>query len=218
MVKVKICGLTNLEDAVKACECGADLLGFVFVEGTPRAVQKGAVKSIVSGLPGDTKEVTERVGLFKDEKPELAADVLSYCGLNYAQLVGEESPEYCRRLKDILNGSIRIIKTFKVKERILPQGPYDLDDYGDVDYFVFDSFHPEIAGGTGRRFDWEVMVRQKEKIKKPFFIAGGLTPENVHDAVTAVGPYGVDVSSGVEKRPGEKDWNLLKEFIKNAKK
>jgi phosphoribosylanthranilate isomerase len=216
MVKVKICGITNAEDAARACEYGADLLGFIFVEGTPRAVEKDTVKDIVSSIPAGVGENTEKVGLFRDESLGVVAETLMYCGLESVQLHGDESPDYCRELKEKL--PVNIIKVFKVREDVLPAGSHVIDDYGDVDHFVFDTFHPETPGGTGSSFDWEVLLREKGRIKKPFFIAGGLDPANVAEAVRTVRPYGVDVSSGVEKVPGKKDENLLKEFIKNAKK
>ncbi|RKY43140.1 MAG: N-(5'-phosphoribosyl)anthranilate isomerase [Candidatus Makaraimicrobium thalassicum] len=220
MVKVKICGLTNVKDASRACDYGADLLGFIFVKGTPRYVEN--IRDIISDLPPEVKNKTGRVGLFKDEELEEVARTVAGCDLDYVQLHGEERPDYCRALKNILrdrhNLSAKIIKTFKIRDRILPQGQYSPCDYEQADYFVFDTFHPEISGGTGRRFDWQVLIKERERIKKPFFIAGGLTPENVASAVKTVRPYGVDVSSGVEDLPGEKDENLLKEFIENAKK
>jgi phosphoribosylanthranilate isomerase len=222
LVKVKICGVTNLEDARKACDYGADLLGFIFVEGTPRAVGSGTVRDIVTGLSGDHKDKIGKVGLFRNERPGEIAGIVSSCGLDHVQLHGDETPEECGSLKTVLeqehHRQVKIIKVFKVKGKILPQGRYGLSDYEAADYFVFDTFHPKVPGGTGTRFDWEVLIKVKDSIEKPFFIAGGLTPENVSDAVRAVRPYGVDVSSGVESSPGKKDEKLLKEFIENAKK
>ena len=222
MIKVKICGITNLEDAVKACGYGADLLGFIFVEGTPRAVGMDTVKNIITDLPRGGESKVGRVGLFKDETIKNIIETISYCGLDYVQLHGDESLDYCRELKKALEEKIcvqvKIIKAFKVKKKILPHGDAVPDDYADMDYFVFDAFHPVISGGTGTKFDWEVLKKEKYKIQKPFFIAGGLHPGNVADAVEIVRPYGVDVSSGVEKTPGKKDHKLLKEFIENAKK
>jgi len=205
LVKVKICGITNLEDAVRACEYGADLIGFIFVKGTPRVVVAGDVEKILSGISPDLRGKVDRVGLFRDEKPEVVEEAVASCGLNCVQLHGS--------LKDALGRELKIIKTFKVKESILPAGGFGVKDYIDADFFVFDTFHPEIAGGTGVRFDWEVIKKEKPHIEKPFFVAGGLTPENVSDAVKTVCPYGVDVSSGVENSPGKKDGKLLKEFI-----
>ncbi len=227
MVKVKICGVTNLEDARKACDYGADLIGFIFIGGTPRAVEGDAVRNIIMGLPGDCKNRVGRVGLFRDMKLERIAEAVSFCDLDHVQLHGSETPGDCGSLRTILeqkyHRQVKIIKAFKVKERILPHGhaaqkQYGPGDYDAADYFVFDTFHPDIPGGTGESFDWGVLIREKDRIKKPFFIAGGLRPENVSDAVKAVRPYGVDVSSGVEKSPGKKDEKLLKEFVENAKK
>jgi phosphoribosylanthranilate isomerase len=222
MTKVKICGITNLDDAVKACEFGADLLGFIFVKGTPRNAEVDKVKGIVSGLPEELKDKVGKVGLFKDEDLKKVAETVISCGLDHVQLHGDESPDYCGKLKDKIwvEGDIRvkIIKVFKVKEEIMPIGEYSIGDYEKADFFVFDTYHPDIAGGTGKKFNWETLNREKERINKPFFIAGGLNPENVSKAVKTARPYGVDVSSGVEKTPGVKDEKLLKEFIKNAKK
>jgi len=218
-VKVKICGLTNLEDAAAACKYGADLLGFIFVKGTPRYI--GNIKNIILDLPAEVKSAAGIVGLFRDEELDEVAGIVSECGLDHVQLHGDETPEYCRELKDILqkkhNMALKIIKTFKVADAILPHGKYSFEDYENADYFVFDTFHPHVMGGTGLRFDWKVLIKERDRIKKPFFIAGGLTPENVPEAIKAVCPYGVDVASGVESSPGRKDEKLLKEFIHNAK-
>ncbi|MFH1665449.1 MAG: phosphoribosylanthranilate isomerase [Candidatus Omnitrophota bacterium] len=221
-LKVKICGLTSAEDALKAGTYGADLLGFIFIRGTQRCVNDPSdVKIIMAGIPEELRTRVGRVGLFHNDIPERIARIVSDCGFNYVQLQGEETPHDCRTIKKILRekygSEVMIIKAFKVKEDILPCGSYTAGDYDDADYFVFDTFHPRLQGGTGTRFDWDVLVKAKGGLTKPFFIAGGLTPQNVADAVIAVGPYGVDVSSGVEKIPGKKDEDLLKEFIKNAK-
>ncbi len=219
MVKVKICGITNVEDALLAFEYGADLLGFIFVKGTPRYVEN--VSDIIKDLPAELKDKGGIAGVFRDEKPEVVVETVARCGLDHVQLHGEESPDYCRALKEaLLEGhgpGVRIMKTFKVKEKILPHGSCAFGDYEDADYFLFDTFHPGLPGGTGLRFDREALIREKDKIKKPFFIAGGLTPGNVSEAVRAVRPHGVDVSSGVERSPGKKGRDLLKEFIENAK-
>jgi len=218
MAKVKICGLTNLEDAIKACECGADFLGFIFIKETPRNVDADTVKNITSRIPEEISAGIGKVGLFKDEAIEEVARAVSLCDLDHVQLHGDEDPNYCRQLKEKVGGDIKIIKMFKVKDDIVAPYPYILDDYVDADYYVFDTFHPDLAGGTGKSFDWKVLLDSGDSIKKLFFIAGGLDPGNVREAVEAVAPFGVDVSSGVELEAGKKDENLLKEFIKNAKK
>lgn len=211
MVKVKICGLTNIEDAVYADECGADLLGFVFPAESPRCVTPDKVKRIMDGLP----EMVCGVGLFKDDDPGRVRDCALSCGLKYLQLHGGETPDYCGELKDMLGTEgcdIKIIKTFKVGESILGR---PASEYHAADYYLFDTYHPVMMGGTGHSFDWGIVKRFEGE--KPFFLAGGLTRENVKRAVAETEPFGVDVSSGVESSVGKKDKNKIKEFIINAK-
>ncbi|MFH1799085.1 MAG: phosphoribosylanthranilate isomerase [Candidatus Omnitrophota bacterium] len=221
-VKVKICGITNAEDALRAGSYGADLAGFIFIKNTPRYI--GDKKDIILNLPESLKKTMLKVGLFQDEDAKKVAESVIYCGLDYVQLQGGESPEYCAFLKNILQQAkypclIKIIKAFKIKDRIFSvSGIYDVLSYRDiVDYFVFDTFHPVLAGGTGVTFNADILIKEKESIKKPFFIAGGLTPDNAAEIIKRFNPYGVDVSSGVEKILGKKDESLLKEFIANAK-
>jgi phosphoribosylanthranilate isomerase len=211
MTKVKICGLTNSEDALLACEFGADLVGFLFAEESPRFITPDEVKNIILKLPSDVG----KVGLFKDHTLEEVKEDVIFCQLDHVQLHGSESPEFCRELRKILktNGrDITIIKTFKVKDTVLGISP---NKYEDVDYYLFDTYHPKMMGGTGIRFDWNVL--KEFSGNKPFFVAGGLDPENVADAVAQLRPYGVDTSSGVEKVVGKKDKSKIKEFILNAK-
>jgi len=212
MVKVKICGLTNVEDALKACEYGADLVGFLFAEESPRRISLDDAKNIIAELPAEVG----KTGLFKDHDPgEVLRHVVS-CGLNYVQLHGDEDPGYCVRLKKMFHDkgvSAGIIKTFKIREKLIGASP---DGYAEVDYYLFDTYHPEMMGGTGISFDWDVLKNMKNK--KPFFVAGGLNPENVACAVRILKPYGVDVASGVESSVGKKDLKKVKEFILNAKK
>ena len=215
MVKVKICGITNIEDAEKACGYGADFLGFIFVKGTPRYIDPAKADGIVRKVRSRFNDVG-MVGLFKDEDLLGVKETISSCGLDHVQLHGGELPGYCRELKEVTG--TRIIKAFKVDGGILPHGVHGIGDYGDADYFVFDTYHPEVAGGTGIRFDWSALSDLDDGMRGRSFIAGGLTPENVAEAVRTVRPYGVDVSSGVEENPGKKDDKLLKEFIENAKK
>jgi phosphoribosylanthranilate isomerase len=138
------------------------------------------------------------------------------------QLAGSEKPAFCLELKTLIaekhKKRINIIKTFKVGQEIMPYGPYGMDDYTEADFFLFDTYVPGLAGGTGKKFNWEAVAAKRGSIKKPFFLAGGLNAGNVSEAIAAVRPYGVDVSSGIEKRPGEKDPELLKEFVSNAKR
>jgi len=211
-MKVKICGLTNLDDARSACMNGADLLGFLFAEESPRFVRDETVKEIISRLP----DAPLKTGLFKDHNIDRVKNAVMFCGLQCVQLHGSESPEYCDKLRLSIGeegGAIKIIKTFKVSDRIIGARP---DDYESVDYYLFDTYHPQLMGGTGHSFDWNVLAGFSGK--HPFFLAGGLSVENVSEAIEVVKPFGVDIASGVEIRPGKKDPEKIKEFIQNAKR
>ncbi|MFH1837099.1 MAG: phosphoribosylanthranilate isomerase [Candidatus Omnitrophota bacterium] len=221
MVKVKICGITNLEDALMAGKYGADLLGFIFVENTLRNVEMNIVKDIIFSLNTRGFSNVAKVGLFKDENQEKVSKIVKFCELDHVQLHGNETPEYCKELKTSVlkkcGRDIRIIKAFKVADKILSHGSYGMSDYDDADYLVFDTFKADLDGGTGKEFSWDILIEDRIDIKKQFFVAGGITPENVKEAVKRIQPYGIDVSSGVEEIPGKKDERLLKEFVKNAK-
>ncbi len=211
MTKVKICGLTNDVDALLACEYGADLVGFLFAKESPRFIVPDEVRRITQILSADVS----KVGLFKDHRLEEVKENVILCGLDHVQLHGDEDPAFCRELRKILKDDgrdVEIIKTFKVKDRILGILPVE---YTDVDYYLFDTYHPEMMGGTGIRFDWDILNNVGNG--KPFFIAGGLDPANVADAIRILRPYGVDTSSGVERSVGRKDKDKIKEFILNAK-
>ncbi len=222
MSLVKICGITRLEDAIAACEYGADLLGFVFAEKSPRYVTGVKARKMISAFRDRNRHFKGITGLFVDEKLETVIDQVLFCGLDLVQLHGSETPEFCSELKKALeeehNKTVSLLKTFKVAEDILPAGPYITDDYVDADYLLFDTFRRGMPGGTGMAFNWKVIAKNIKKIRKPFFVAGGLNSANVADAVKTLGPFGVDTSSGVESSPGVKDIKLLKEFIKNAKR
>ncbi len=218
MPKVKICGITRLEDAKMACEAGADFIGFVFVKDTPRVVDEEKVKNIIfSDSFKECRRKIEKVGLFANEEIESIVGTVSYCGLDYVQLHGDavENSEYCLKLKDIFRKKgldCKIIKAVKVKENIFKR---DIEGYAAVDFFLFDTYSKTAHGGTGEKFNWKLL--KELDIDKDFFLAGGLNPDNVIEAVETVKPYAVDVSSGVEEKPGKKDYKKVKEFIDNAK-
>ena len=205
MIKVKICGITGLRDALKAHELGADFVGFIFFEKSPRRVDPADARVIIEDLPKDIL----KVGLFLNQDPENVRSIAKRCHLDLLQLHGNEDPAYCKKLKK----DFEIIKSFKVKDATSIK---DVDKYDIVDYYLFDTYVKGTPGGTGKSFNWDIL---KGKVfKKPVFIAGGLMPENVRAAISKISPYAVDVASGVEKSPGKKDYKLLKEFIDNAKK
>jgi len=203
MTKIKICGITRLEDAVFAAENGADLLGFVFADSPRRIALETAVK-IIAGL---AKSVAT-VGLFVDEDKNRVQQILKQARLDMLQFHGNESAAYCEAFK----GKAEIIKAIRVgDEKDLAK----MADY-DVNFFLLDTYIKRKPGGTGKTFDWELALKAK-RFGRPIILAGGLNAENVGQAIAKVRPYGVDVSSGVESRPGVKDQKLIKRFIENAR-
>lgn len=200
MIKVKICGITNLEDAVAAVEAGADMLGFVFAA-SPRRLSPEAAAKIITALPKDLK----KVGVFVDEDALQVKEISQICNLDYVQLHGSETPEYANNL------GLSFIKAFKVKDGTVVG---KIEKFG-PEMFLLDSYDPQKAGGTGRSFEWNIAAKAARLGR--MFLAGGLTPENVAQAVKVVKPYAVDVSTGVEKSPGKKDHAKTKKFIAEAK-
>lgn len=201
MVKVKICGITNLEDALTAVEAGADALGFVFCAASPRHVFPEQATEIIRNLP----PFVQTVGLFVNEDGGTVNAIADQCGLDVVQLHGEETPEYC--------GSIRrrVIKAFRVKDMttldVLPQ--YHVAGY------LLDTWSPAAHGGTGKTFNWDIAAEAVQRGRR-IVLAGGLTPENIAESIRQVRPYGVDVSSGVESAPGRKDAAKIRRFVELA--
>ncbi|MGA2543607.1 MAG: phosphoribosylanthranilate isomerase [Verrucomicrobiota bacterium] len=197
-VKVKICGLTNVKDALAAVAAGADLLGFVLWEKSPRCVTIETAREIARLLP----PATTRVGLFVDATVEQVMFSLRICDFFALQFHGQESPAYCQQF------GVMTIKAFRLRDAASLSA---LAGY-DTDAFLLDSMVEGQPGGTGQTFDWS-LAAQAKKFNKPIFLAGGLTPQNVAAAVRAVQPFGVDVSSGVEASLGKKDHQKMRDFI-----
>lgn len=202
--RIKICGITNREDAAAAVRLGADALGFVFSE-SPRRITPEEVDAIISALP----PFVLTVGVFVNEPRDRVFEVLDSCPLDVLQLHGEESPTYCLELKEF---NKRVIKAIRVKD---PSSLKNLESY-DVDGFLLDAYAEGARGGTGKSFDWSLV--KKAKIPKPFILSGGLSPENVLNAVQEVRPYGVDASSRLEREPGKKDIEKMRAFIEAVKR
>jgi len=201
MIKVKICGITNKEDALYAAECGADALGFIFYEKSPRYIEPDNAKTIIAALP----PFVTTVGVFVNKDFNDIRDITLLTGVTVVQLHGDESPSYC----NLVEG--KLIKAIRVKNDSSIEG---LKKY-DVDTFLLDSFDKNSFGGSGLTFDWKLAEKAKQYGK--IILAGGLTPDNVEEAVKKVAPYGVDVNSGVEKKPGIKNKNKVKKFIIRSK-
>jgi phosphoribosylanthranilate isomerase len=204
MTKVKICGLTNWEDALLAIKMGADALGFIFAE-SPRQITPPKAKAIILNLP----PLVKTVGIFVNEDPARINEIKSFCGLDLIQLHGDESPEICRDLMPHSIKAFRIQNEGEIENIIRYQGA--------VRAILLDTFQKGKAGGTGLTFDWSLAIKAKET-GFPVILAGGLSPENIQEAITIVKPYAVDVNSGIEERPGKKDSVLMKQLMENIKK
>lgn len=210
---MKICGITRLEDAVIAVEAGADLLGFIFYDRSPRYVTPDDVASIVS-LLSDLPSRPILVGVFVDEPPDRVRAILDDCGLDLAQLHGSEPPVEVAALAPWAYKAIRP-KNRTEAEGYLAAYASVVPDRADAPSFLLDAYHPWKFGGTGRTVPWPAAraIARRHRI----LLAGGLTPDNVAEAVQVVEPWGVDVSSGVELRPGVKDRDKVHCFIEAAK-
>jgi phosphoribosylanthranilate isomerase len=205
MVRVKICGITNAADALAAVEAGANLLGFNFYEKSPRFVSTEEAEKIRRQLP---KRV-EAVGIFVNATPDEVAALRKSVKLDAAQLHGDESPEAAAEIAR----QLPVIKAFRV-EADFPLAT--LDEYPDAFAFLFDAAHTGQYGGTGRTTDWD--AARRAAMDRRIILAGGLKAENVAAAVRIVRPYGVDVASGVESKPGKKNHDRLREFIQEVRR
>ncbi len=200
--KIKICGITNIEDARAAVEYGADAIGFVFYKKSSRYIEVEKAQKIISLLPPFISTVV----VFVNESYKNIERVIDKCHLNILQLHGNEDKNFCTRF------SLTVIKSIKIKDE---KSLENMERFK-VSAFLLDSFSENIPGGTGKSFDWDLAVRAKKYGN--IILAGGLTAENVKDAISKVKPYGVDVSSGVEIKPGKKDHEKMRRFIEEAKR
>lgn len=209
MVKVKVCGITNMEDALGVCEAGADALGFVFYKNSPRFIEVKKAREIVNNLP----PFVTTVGVFVNETAEKINKIIYETGLDVIQFHGDESPEFCNELRSSLNK--RVVKAFKVKKQWSEKEFIKLIQDYRVFAYLLDTYQEGVPGGTGETFDWSLVIQFKRYGR--IILAGGLNPDNIQEAIRVVRPWGVDVSSGVEERPGRKDLNKVREFIEKAK-
>ncbi len=202
MTRVKICGITSPEDALIAVEAGADALGFVFYQESPRHIFPEEAARIINLLP----PFVQAVGLFVNETPETVNQISRICRLGLVQLHGDETPDYCRKIEQ------RIMKAFRVRTLTCldPIAGYH------PTACLLDAYSPSFYGGTGTSFNWEIAQAARQRGHR-IVLAGGLTPDNVAEAIRQVQPYGVDVSSGVESAPGKKDPDKVRRFVRNAK-
>jgi phosphoribosylanthranilate isomerase len=201
-VRVKICGITNAPDALAAVEAGADALGFMFYERSPRHISIPQAAEVIRELP----PFIMKVGVFVDAPEDTVMRAIGDCGLTMLQFHGQESPEYCTQF-GLMN-----MKAFRMRDAASLEA---LQHYP-TDAWLLDAFVADKLGGTGEKFNWDLALEAK-KSGRPIFLAGGLTPANVAEAVRTVHPFAVDVSSGVEASPGKKDHAKVHEFISAVK-
>jgi phosphoribosylanthranilate isomerase len=202
-IKVKICGITNPQDAAVVVEAGADLLGMVFFEGSPRNVTPAQAALICREVPPHVL----RVGLFVNASPALVQEAMASCTLQMLQFHGDETPGFCRQF------GLMTMKAFRVSG---PATLASLQDYP-TEAWLLDAHVKGKFGGTGRTFDWQ-LAAQAARMGTPVFLAGGLTSENIGEAIQTVRPYGVDVSGGVESAPGRKDPAKVRAFVAAARR
>jgi phosphoribosylanthranilate isomerase len=201
-IKVKICGMTSVADAEAAVQAGADALGFMFFAGSPRHLSLEAAQELARNVPAHIL----RTGVFVDPAADEVMAAIQLCQLNLLQFHGAETPEFCAQF------GVMTMKAFRVRG---VDSLAALEAYH-TDAFLLDSYVADKAGGTGETFNWDLALEAK-KFGRPIFLAGGLTPQNVAEAVRKTQPFGVDVSSGVEASPGKKDARKMQDFIAAAR-
>lgn len=202
---IKICGITNKEDAGNAVSLGADAIGFIFNKKSPRYIFPEKAEEISLDLPPFIKAV----GVFVNEEKPVIDEIVMRCKLDLIQLHGNESPGFCLEMRR------RVIKAFRIA---------DLEDIGQISHYqgaisamLLDTKMAGKDGGTGVTFDWGLALKAKETFDIPLILAGGINAGNIKKAIQLVNPYAVDISSGVESAPGKKDYNKMKEVIQIAK-
>ena len=199
MTRIKICGITSMEDAFVAVDAGANALGFIFAK-SPRQIIPKQAREIISSLP----PFVQTVGVFVNERSSNIKKIMDLCGLDLIQLHGNESVDECMSLMP------RAIKAFRIQddsslEQIRPYA-------GKVRAFVLDTYSKRAMGGTGKTFDWKLAVTAKQ-VGVPVILAGGLSPVNIGEAVSLVRPFAVDINSGVEDSPGRKNSLLVRQAV-----
>lgn len=205
MTQIKICGITRREDALAAADRGADFLGFIFVPSTPRFIEPERAAEIAAAVRDGRANPPKFVGVFRDASVDYVREIASIVGLDLVQLHGTEGNDEVEAL------GIPAVKAFRVGDT-LP----DTTAHPDAEWLLFDTFDERRAGGTGRRFDWSLLAVYGRQ--KPFFLSGGLTPDNVAAAISLVRPDAIDVASGVEAEPGIKDHEKLDRLFERVRR
>jgi phosphoribosylanthranilate isomerase len=203
--KIKICGITNADDAVAAVQLGADMLGFNFYPKSPRYIKPQEAENIIKKLPA----FVDLVGVFVNADAETIRKTASQLMLDWVQLHGDESPGFCISLN---NMTAQIMKAVRIKN----EKDIEYAKNFSTDALLLDAFHPSLYGGTGERFDWKLLPELTGHILGRTFLAGGINPENVIEAIS-YSFYGIDVCSGIESSPGKKDHKKMTKLFKNLR-
>ena len=200
--RIKFCGITEEADVLHAIGVGADALGFIFAQNSPRRVEPERVKELVRLVP----PFVDAVGVFVNEDPDLVTDIVKYCGLTMVQLHGKEPVDYCQLMP------VRTLKSFAISAET---DASEIEIYSGVAAgYLLDTYHKDLAGGTGQAFDWG--LAKDLRVPGPVFLAGGLGPDNIGEAIRTVHPFAVDINSGVEKEPGRKDHEKISELVRQV--
>ncbi|HKJ47266.1 MAG TPA: phosphoribosylanthranilate isomerase [Balneolales bacterium] len=205
--RVKICGLTKLEHARYASGAMADYLGYIFYDKSPRYIVPAEASAIISWVEGP-----QNVGVFVDQSLDDVNEIATMTGIDYIQLHGEESPEYCQLIEKPIIKSFRIKAGTTREELEAMIAPYE----GVAEYFLFDTYDKDAQGGTGKKFNWEILKDWDNEI--PFFLAGGLSSDNISKAIRTVKPYAIDISSSLEAEAGIKDLDKMDNFFEEVRR
>jgi phosphoribosylanthranilate isomerase len=204
MVKIKICGITNLADGRAAIDAGADMLGINFYKPSPRYIAPDAARQLINSLR--SYRPVEMVGVFVNETIESVINMATLTGIDTVQLHGDESPRFCEEINT--RDGLRVIKALRTHEEFMP---HDAEQYP-VHAIILDAFHRSLRGGTGQTVDFKI-ARETRKLVPRLFLSGGLSAENVADAIHKVEPYAVDACSLLESTPGKKDAARIRAFV-----
>lgn len=204
-MRVKICGITQPEQGRSIAKLGANALGFICVSTSPRYVPPDGIQTIIKGLAPYNPKL---IGVFANSSADEICHIVAQTGLTGVQLHSDESPDFCQQLRQCLTG-IELIKAFRIRS---PEDFTTVERYKDcVDTLLLDAYHPQQLGGTGQTLDWSSLTSFRPSL--PWFLAGGLNPDNVGLALARVQPDGIDLSSGVERSPGDKDLRLVERLF-----
>lgn len=215
-MRVKICGITNLEQGRAIANLGATALGFILVPSSPRYISPTQLASIIPYLPAPVETIlpcnAKAIGVFADSSLEEISQIVRSTGLNAVQLHGQETPDYCRALRQQLP-TVELIKALRIRSAKDLANTINYETV--VDTLLLDAYHPQLLGGTGHTLDWSML--QNFTPQCPWFLAGGLNPDNILEALSKLNPDGIDLSSGVELAPGNKDLSKVEKLFQQLK-